>query len=230
MLPFGALPALRLAAGSRDEVDRRGDGGRRRLPGRLRQGPGRGRRRAAPERRAVFISVTDGDKPAATQLAASFHDMGFRVLATGGTAQAIRRMGVPVERIRKLVRGLAQRGRADRGGRGGPGDQHARPARAPAPTDTRSAGPPSGTGHPLHHDDVGRERRRSGRSGRGRSGETERDLPPGAPRDPSPGRTFPGAVFTEGAGCASPEAGGPCTPAPKTPANPDNTLKLPEPT
>jgi len=53
----------------------------------------------------VFISVTDGDKPAATQIAAGFHDMGFRVLATGGTATAIRRMGVPVERIRKLSEG-----------------------------------------------------------------------------------------------------------------------------
>ncbi len=31
--------------------------------------------------------------------------MGFRVLATGGTATAIRRMGVPVERIRKLSEG-----------------------------------------------------------------------------------------------------------------------------
>jgi carbamoyl-phosphate synthase large subunit len=58
-----------------------------------------------PQSGAVFISVTDGDKSAATQLAASFHDMGFRVLATGGTAQAIRRMGVPVERIRKLSEG-----------------------------------------------------------------------------------------------------------------------------
>jgi carbamoyl-phosphate synthase large subunit len=58
-----------------------------------------------PQAGAVFISVTDGDKPAATQLAAGFHDMGFRVLATGGTAQAIRRMGVPVERIRKLSEG-----------------------------------------------------------------------------------------------------------------------------
>jgi carbamoyl-phosphate synthase large subunit len=53
----------------------------------------------------VFISVTDGDKPAATQIAAGFHDMGFKVLATGGTAQAIRRMGVPVERIRKFSEG-----------------------------------------------------------------------------------------------------------------------------
>jgi carbamoyl-phosphate synthase large subunit len=58
-----------------------------------------------PSSGAVFISVTDGDKPAATQVAAAFHDMGFSVLATGGTAQAIRRMGVPVERIRKLSEG-----------------------------------------------------------------------------------------------------------------------------
>jgi carbamoyl-phosphate synthase large subunit len=58
-----------------------------------------------PTSGAVFISVTDGDKPAATQLAASLHDLGFRVLATGGTAGAIRRMGVPVERIKKLSEG-----------------------------------------------------------------------------------------------------------------------------
>src|SRR4051812_3180709 len=58
-----------------------------------------------PASGSVFISVTDGDKPAATQLAASLHDLGFRVLATGGTAGAIRRMGVPVERIKKLTEG-----------------------------------------------------------------------------------------------------------------------------
>jgi carbamoyl-phosphate synthase large subunit len=58
-----------------------------------------------PTSGAVFISVTDGDKPAATQLAASLHDLGFRILATGGTAQAIRRMGVPVERINKIHEG-----------------------------------------------------------------------------------------------------------------------------
>ncbi len=58
-----------------------------------------------PSAGTVFISVTDGDKSAATQLAASFHDMGFKVVATGGTATAIRRMGVPVERIKKLSEG-----------------------------------------------------------------------------------------------------------------------------
>jgi carbamoyl-phosphate synthase large subunit len=58
-----------------------------------------------PTSGTVFISVTDGDKAAATQLAAALHDLGFRILATRGTARAIRRMGVPVERVPKLTEG-----------------------------------------------------------------------------------------------------------------------------
>jgi carbamoyl-phosphate synthase large subunit len=58
-----------------------------------------------PQEGSVFITVTDTDKPAATQLAARFHDLGFEVIATGGTAQAIERMGVPVTRINKLNEG-----------------------------------------------------------------------------------------------------------------------------
>jgi carbamoyl-phosphate synthase large subunit len=54
---------------------------------------------------SVFITVTDTDKPAATQIAARFHDLGFRVIATGGTAQAISAMGVPVQRINKIGEG-----------------------------------------------------------------------------------------------------------------------------
>ncbi|MEA2348668.1 MAG: carbamoyl-phosphate synthase large subunit [Thermoleophilaceae bacterium] len=53
----------------------------------------------------VFISVTDSDKPTATQLAAALHDLGFTVFATGGTAQAIRRMGVPVQTVAKVAEG-----------------------------------------------------------------------------------------------------------------------------
>jgi carbamoyl-phosphate synthase large subunit len=53
----------------------------------------------------VFITVTDGDKAAATQLAAALHDLGFSILATGGTARSIRRMGVPVEAIPKISEG-----------------------------------------------------------------------------------------------------------------------------
>ncbi|MFI5027873.1 MAG: carbamoyl-phosphate synthase large subunit [Solirubrobacterales bacterium] len=58
-----------------------------------------------PAKGAVFITVTDTDKPAATQIAAWFHDLGFEVIATGGTAQAISSMGVPVTRISKIGEG-----------------------------------------------------------------------------------------------------------------------------
>jgi carbamoyl-phosphate synthase large subunit len=58
-----------------------------------------------PRAGTVFITVTDTDKPAATQLAARFHDLGFRIIATRGTAQAISRMGVPVTGINKIGEG-----------------------------------------------------------------------------------------------------------------------------
>jgi carbamoyl-phosphate synthase large subunit len=58
-----------------------------------------------PDGGTVFITVTDSDKAAATQLATRFCDLGFKIVATGGTAQAISRMGVPVETIHKLHEG-----------------------------------------------------------------------------------------------------------------------------
>jgi len=58
-----------------------------------------------PRQGTIFISVTDSDKPAATQLATRFHDLGFKVIATAGTAQAISAMGVPVTKINKIGEG-----------------------------------------------------------------------------------------------------------------------------
>ena len=58
-----------------------------------------------PSAGAVFITVTDRDKPAATQLAAALGDLGFSVFATAGTARAIRGVGVPVERVAKIQDG-----------------------------------------------------------------------------------------------------------------------------
>jgi carbamoyl-phosphate synthase large subunit len=58
-----------------------------------------------PTEGSVFITVTDTDKPAATQIAARFHDLGFELVATGGTAQAISAMGVPVTTINKIAEG-----------------------------------------------------------------------------------------------------------------------------
>jgi carbamoyl-phosphate synthase large subunit len=58
-----------------------------------------------PSEGTVFITVCDSDKPAATQLAARLHELGFRVLATSGTAHAIQSMGIPVERLNKIGEG-----------------------------------------------------------------------------------------------------------------------------
>ena len=60
---------------------------------------------ALPDKGTIFISVTDADKAAATQIATRFHDLGFEVIATSGTAQAISRMGVPVRTIKKIGEG-----------------------------------------------------------------------------------------------------------------------------
>ena len=114
-----------------------------------------------PRSGAVFISVTDGDKPAATQIAGAFHDMGFRVLATGGTAQAIRRMGVPVERISKVSEGSPNV--VDRIESGEVDMVINTPTGLGRPR-RRLRDPPRGGGarHPLHHHAVRRERRAAG--------------------------------------------------------------------
>ena len=53
----------------------------------------------------MFITVTDTDKAAGAGLAAQLHDLGFEIVATRGTAQAIARMGVPVRTLRKVADG-----------------------------------------------------------------------------------------------------------------------------
>jgi carbamoyl-phosphate synthase large subunit len=53
----------------------------------------------------AFITVTDADKPGVFAVAQILHDNGFRILATRGTAEAIARMGVPVQTINKIGEG-----------------------------------------------------------------------------------------------------------------------------
>ncbi|MGZ5320926.1 MAG: carbamoyl-phosphate synthase large subunit [Solirubrobacterales bacterium] len=60
---------------------------------------------ALPEKGTVFISVTDSDKAGAAELATRFHDLGFEVIATSGTAQSVSAMGVPVRTIKKIGEG-----------------------------------------------------------------------------------------------------------------------------
>ena len=58
-----------------------------------------------PREGTIFITVTDSDKAGASGIAQTLHDNGFRIVATRGTAEAIARMGVPVERLNKLGEG-----------------------------------------------------------------------------------------------------------------------------
>src|SRR5215218_3085540 len=58
-----------------------------------------------PSEGTVFLTVTDSDKAAVVGIAAQLHDLGFQIVATRGTAAAISRMGIPVERIHKLGEG-----------------------------------------------------------------------------------------------------------------------------
>jgi carbamoyl-phosphate synthase large subunit len=58
-----------------------------------------------PNHGRVFITVADGDKPAATGVATVLHDLGFEIIATRGTARAMRRMGIPAETINKIGEG-----------------------------------------------------------------------------------------------------------------------------
>jgi carbamoyl-phosphate synthase large subunit len=60
---------------------------------------------ALPNTGTAFITVADGDKPAATGLATVLHELGFRIVATHGTAAAIRKMGIPAEAINKIAQG-----------------------------------------------------------------------------------------------------------------------------
>ncbi len=58
-----------------------------------------------PDGGSVFITVADGDKAAAAGVAAQLHELGFELVATGGTAQAIKRMGIPVRALSKIGEG-----------------------------------------------------------------------------------------------------------------------------
>jgi carbamoyl-phosphate synthase large subunit len=50
----------------------------------------------------IFVSVNDSDKRTVTPIVRRFHEMGFRVLATSGTAQHLRAKGIPAEPVNKV--------------------------------------------------------------------------------------------------------------------------------
>ncbi|MDO4222897.1 MAG: carbamoyl phosphate synthase large subunit, partial [Acinetobacter sp.] len=55
--------------------------------------------------KTVFFSVRDSDKPQAVKIAKKFADFGYKLVATGGTYQAIVDAGVACERVNKVTEG-----------------------------------------------------------------------------------------------------------------------------
>src|SRR5690242_8232551 len=60
---------------------------------------------ALPLSGAVFVTVNDHDKATVVPIARRFHALGFRVLATEGTARYLRARGIPTERVLKVYQG-----------------------------------------------------------------------------------------------------------------------------
>jgi len=53
----------------------------------------------------IFVTVNDSDKPTVLPIARRFHELGFRLTATEGTARYLRSRGVPAERVAKVHEG-----------------------------------------------------------------------------------------------------------------------------
>jgi carbamoyl-phosphate synthase large subunit len=58
-----------------------------------------------PDKGTVFLSVKDADKPKTIGVARLLHDLGYSLVATRGTAQAIEQAGIPVRTINKVKDG-----------------------------------------------------------------------------------------------------------------------------
>ena len=60
---------------------------------------------AAPTGGTALISVRDVDKPGAIEVARDLHEMGFKLVATAGTASAFEQAGLEVKRVNKVLEG-----------------------------------------------------------------------------------------------------------------------------
>ena len=133
----------------------------------------------------MFVSLANRDKRAAIFPVKRLSDLGFRILATAGTAQVLRRNGVHAEVVGKFSDGPGQRRRADPGRRGRPGPQHAVGLAGQLRAAARRLRDPHRRGrrrHPVPHHGAGR-----GRGGAGHRGAAprrdRRPLPAGPARD-----------------------------------------------
>ncbi len=60
---------------------------------------------ALPLEGAIFVTVNDSDKPTVTPIVRRFQEMGFRLVATEGTARYLQKRGIACERVHKVWEG-----------------------------------------------------------------------------------------------------------------------------
>ena len=65
----------------------------------------RNRSSPLPEKGTVFISVADRDKAVMIPIARQFAEMGYHLIATRGTAKALRDQQIPIQEIPKIQEG-----------------------------------------------------------------------------------------------------------------------------
>ena len=64
-----------------------------------------GAENALPRSGAIFVTVNDRDKVAVAPIVKRFHAMGFRIIATSGTAAFLAEQGIPAEKVFKVHEG-----------------------------------------------------------------------------------------------------------------------------
>jgi carbamoyl-phosphate synthase large subunit len=58
-----------------------------------------------PRKGTVFVSVRESDKTRIAEAVRELHSLGFKVLATSGTARFLTDQGIPTERVNKVLEG-----------------------------------------------------------------------------------------------------------------------------
>jgi carbamoyl-phosphate synthase large subunit len=58
-----------------------------------------------PAHGTILVTVNDADKKPGSAIVRRFHELGFRVLATAGTAKYLREAGIPADTVRKVHEG-----------------------------------------------------------------------------------------------------------------------------
>ena len=125
VFPFVRFHGRGRPARARDEVHRRGDGLRRHVRRRVRQGPGGGRVTSCRVAGTRVRSVNDSDKPTVLPIVRDLVALGFSLAATRGTAAFLGAHGLPAEVIYKVNEGRPNIADAVVNGQHLPGHQHA---------------------------------------------------------------------------------------------------------